>query len=77
MDQRRTLLKTALQAAGWCAGGALGLLGGCGFALRSASVLPFERLMLEGVLPATSIGQELRRQLGARVRLVEPIANSP
>lgn len=70
MIGRRPLLRAAATACGMGAFGALGLLGGCGFALRSATALPFERMLLEGAPTSTTIGQEVRRQLGGRVQFV-------
>lgn len=62
--------------------GALSLaagLSGCGFKLRSPTALPFQRLALDGpaALRAASFGDELRRQLGGRVQLVEPGPTAP
>jgi len=69
---RRLFLRAAggraAAAASW---GTLSLLTGCGFTLRSAASLPFSRVLLEGAAPTTSIGQELRRQLGSRVQFVQ------
>ena len=77
MVDRRALLRAAGVAARAGAGvgllapmGLVGLLGGCGFALRSATALPFEKIFLEGASETTSIGQELRRQLAGRVQFV-------
>lgn len=49
-------------------------LSGCGFKLRGATSLDFSRLQLVGAAPQTPLGQELRRQLGGRVQLLEPPA---
>jgi LPS-assembly lipoprotein len=51
--------------------GTLGSVGGCGFRLRGATSLGFSRLHLTGAAPQSSMAQELRRQLGGRVQLVE------
>lgn len=56
--------------------GALAVLGtapllvACGFKLRGATSLGFARLHLAGAPPTTSLGQELRRQLGGLVQLM-------
>lgn len=47
---------------------AVAALSGCGFRLRSNTPLAFERLSLQGVLPSSPLGQEIRRQLGNRVQ---------
>jgi LPS-assembly lipoprotein len=67
--QRRRALHVALRA---CA--AAVALSGCGFKLRTATALGFSRLQLVGAGPQTPLGQELRRQLGGRVQLLEPPA---
>jgi LPS-assembly lipoprotein len=89
--ERRAVLRGALQglmpvlASHWMAragarwavaGGAAAALGGCGFALRGATALDFSRLQLVGVSPASPLGQELRRQLGGRVQLVDSAAQA-
>jgi LPS-assembly lipoprotein len=51
--------------------GTLGFVSGCGFRLRGATSLGFSRLQLAGAAPQSSMAQELRRQLGGRVQLVE------
>ncbi len=68
LAQRRQVLRHGLGAAG------LLVLGGCGFKLRGATSLAFSRLQLVGASPQTPLGQELRRQLGGRVQLLEPPA---
>jgi LPS-assembly lipoprotein len=68
LAQRRQVLRLGLGAAG------LLILGGCGFKLRGATFLAFSRLQLVGASPQTPLGQELRRQLGGRVQLLEPPA---
>ena len=80
---RRSVLQAALAASGMGALRSLGLTGaasaglvGCGFALRSATTLSFERVLIEGAPASTSIGQELRRQLGGRVRFVDDRAQA-
>ena len=61
--QRRHLLLTV----------AAGALGGCGFALRRAHVLPFARLALLGLRADSPLVRELRRQLAtsASTRVVD------
>jgi len=68
---RRVVLRGA--ALGAVLGAAiLPALGGCGFKLRGASSLPFSRMQLVGAPPQSPLGQQLRRQLGGRVLLLEP-----
>ena len=45
-------------------------LAGCGFALRRAPELPFERIALVGFSAQTEVAPELRRALPAGVRVV-------
>lgn len=61
--------------AGLGGSGAAVALSGCGFKLRGATALGFSRLQLVGAAPQTPLGQELRRQLGGRVQLLEPPAS--
>ena len=51
-------------------------LGGCGFKLRGATALAFSRLFLAGPTLNSSMAQELRRQLGGRVQLVDTAAQA-
>lgn len=46
-------------------------LGACGFRLRGAASLDFNRLHLSSPAPQSSMAQELRRQLGGRVQLAD------
>ncbi len=52
-------------------GGVGGLLAGCNFRLRQPPQLRFERLALAGFAPRSPMEAELRRQLGAAVRVVD------
>lgn len=71
MQPRRRLLRAVGTAVAWGSTvSAAALVSGCGFTLRSAAALPFDRLMVEGVAPNSLLGQELRRQFGDRVRFV-------
>ena len=63
--QRRILL------AGLLGGPSLGLVGGCGFELRRAPVLPFERIQLSGFAPRSPLADELARELGRSARVVQ------
>jgi len=54
---------------------ALGL-SACGFSLRGATAMDFSRLHVVGASPQSSLGQELRRQLGGRVQLTEAPAQA-
>ena len=60
-DRRRLLL----------AGAATALLAGCGFSLRRAPELAFERLALEGFAPRSPMAEALRRALPPGVRVVD------
>ena len=62
--QRRRVGLAALSAAAL-------LLGGCGLRLRGATALPFSRMAITGAPASSPIGQELRRQFGGRVQIVE------
>jgi len=66
--QRRAWL-TAL--AGGLTAAAGSLLSGCGFQLRQPPRLGFERIALAGFAPRSPMAEELRRQLGAVVRVVD------
>ncbi|MBI3367497.1 MAG: hypothetical protein HY021_03290 [Burkholderiales bacterium] len=46
-------------------------LSGCGFELRRAPDLPFERLALQGFLPRSPLLEELSQSLRQSVRIVE------
>lgn len=72
--RRREALRTALRALAGLGIGGVASLSGCGFKLRGATSLGFSRLQLVGAAPQTPLGQELRRQLGGRVQLLEPPA---
>jgi LPS-assembly lipoprotein len=58
--QRRTLL-AALPAT---------LVAGCGFELRRAPVLPFQRIQLSGFAPRSPLAEELTRELGQSATVV-------
>lgn len=51
-------------------------LAGCGFQLRQATEVPFERIALAGFKPRSPMAEALRRELPARVRIVEPASQS-
>ena len=63
--QRVTVLRSGLLLAL-----AVGLLTGCGFALRQLPPLPFERIALSGLAERSPLGQELREQLAQSVQVV-------
>ncbi len=46
-------------------------LSGCGFALRRAPTLPFERIALAGFAPRSPLAEELSRTLATTVSVVE------
>ena len=48
-----------------------GVLAGCGFKLRQPPRLGFSRIALTGFEPRSPMAQELRRQLGASVQVVD------
>lgn len=84
---RRAALRRGLQGASSFALASLGrgtvaalgaapVLAACGFKLRGATALSFARLQLIGAPPQSSLGQELRRQLGGIVQLVEQPAQA-
>lgn len=54
----------------------LASLQGCGFKLRGAAPLSFSRISLVGIEARSHLGQELRRQLGGRVQIVDTPAQS-
>ncbi len=58
-------------AAGGLVTAAGGLLVGCGFHLRQPPRLGFARIALVGFAPRSPMAEELRRQLGAVVRMVD------
>lgn len=47
-----------------------GLLAGCGFELRRAPTLAFERIALSGFAPRSPLAEELAQRLAASVRVV-------
>jgi LPS-assembly lipoprotein len=67
--RRRTLL-TALPA-GLVAAQASALLAGCGFKLRQAPVLPFQRIQLGGFGPRSPLADELARELSQSATVVQ------
>ncbi|MBQ0930191.1 hypothetical protein KAK07_07915 [Ideonella sp. 4Y16] len=52
------------------------LLAGCGFALRQPTEVPYERIALAGFKPRSPMAEALRRELPARVRIVEAAAQA-
>jgi len=63
--RRRTLLADAsLLALG------AGLLAGCGFELRRAPVLPFQRIQLQGFAARSPLGEALQRELAHSAQVV-------
>jgi len=50
---------------------ASGLLGGCGFALRQPPRLTFRSLALTGFEPRSPLADDLRRQIGAQVAVLD------
>lgn len=51
-------------------------LAGCGFQLRQPTDVPYERIALSGFQPRSAMAEALRRELPARVRIVEPAAQA-
>jgi LPS-assembly lipoprotein len=66
-DRRHALLL----GAGILSISAASLLGGCGFTLRAPPTLGFRSLALTGFAPRSSLAQDLRRQIGAQVALMD------
>lgn len=72
----------ALSGVGWqhaawaAAAGAVGLTTGCGFQLRSAPQMPFQRLALGGFAPRSPMAAALRRSLAPGVQVVEAAAQA-
>ncbi|MBI5718183.1 MAG: hypothetical protein HZC37_10925 [Burkholderiales bacterium] len=71
--RRRALARALLTAAATAAlgGPALVSLGGCGFALRVPPRLGFRSLALTGFEPRSPLADDLRRQIGAQVALLD------
>lgn len=67
MLRRRNLIRAVA-----CGPGLVALAGlpGCGFALRQAPELPFQRIQLEGFAAGSSMAEELKRELGRSVQVV-------
>jgi len=53
-----------------------GVLAGCGFQLRQPTEVPYERIALAGFKPRSPMAEALRRELPARVRIVEPASQA-
>lgn len=51
-------------------------LAGCGFQLRQPTEVPFERIALAGFQPRSAMAEALRRELPARVRIVDAAAQA-
>jgi LPS-assembly lipoprotein len=68
--KRRTLRQAAASAMALTAAFA-GALGGCGFELRVPPKLGFRRLALSGFDRHSPLAEDLRRQIGAQVTLVD------
>jgi len=49
---------------------------GCGFALRQPPQLAFSSIALTGFAPRSALAEELKRQLGARVRVLDAAAQA-
>lgn len=65
MSSRRRAL------AAWTATAAAVALAGCGFRLRQPPQLRFGSIALVGFAPRSPLGEELKRQLGLQVRVVD------
>lgn len=65
MTNRRALLAVLLPA------GATAGLAACGFELRQAPPLPFQRIALVGFAPRSDLLPELKRQLSSRATVVD------
>jgi LPS-assembly lipoprotein len=70
-DRRRACTASLGALAVGCVAAAAGLLGGCGFALRQPPRLTFRSLALAGFEPRSPLADELRRQIGAQVALLD------
>ena len=55
----------------WLAAAAATLVAGCGFQLRQPPRLPFASIALVGFAPRSPMADELRRQLGRQVRVLD------
>ena len=64
--RRRVLLSAA----------AAGLTTGCGFALRQPPKLAFTRLAFTGFAPRSPMVEELKRQMGSGVQVVDAVAQA-
>lgn len=58
------------------AAAALAALGGCGFQLRRAPEMPFQRIALQGFAPRSPLADELRRTLGTVAEVVDDPAKA-
>lgn len=56
--------------------GAVPLLAGCGFQLRQPPRLAFSSIALKGFAPGSALAQQLRRELGAQVQVMEDEARA-